>query len=63
MDGSRECHTRSGKAEYCMISLIGRIQKVIQMSLYSKQKQTHRPRKQVYGSQRGKGGRRLGIWD
>ena len=63
MDGSREYHTRSGKAEYCIISLIGRMQKIIQMSLYSKQKQTHKHRKQIYGSQRGKGGHKLGIWD
>ena len=27
------------------------------MNLYKKQKQTHRQRKQIYGYQRGKGGR------
>ena len=30
--------------------------KIIQMKLYSKQKQIHRHRKQIYGYQRGKGG-------
>ena len=34
------------------------------MNLRTKQKQTHRHRKQIYGYQRGKGGRdRLGVWD
>ena len=30
--------------------------KIIQMNLFTKQKQTHRHRKQSYGYQRGKGG-------
>ena len=34
------------------------------MNLYTKQKQTHRHRKQTYDYQRGKEGRdKLGIWD
>ena len=35
------------------------------MNLFTKQKQTYRIRKQIYGYQRGKvGGRdKLGIWD
>ena len=34
------------------------------MNLYTKQKQTHRHRKQTYGYQRGKGGRdKLGVRD
>ena len=34
------------------------------MNLVTKQKQTHRHRKQTYGYQRGKGGRdKLGAWD
>ena len=38
MDGSRGKGKKlSGKAESCMVSLIGGIQKIIQMSLYSKQ--------------------------
>ena len=43
-------------------------QKMIQVNLFTKQitkqKETHRHRKQTYGYQRGKGGRdKLGIWD
>ena len=39
--------------------------KMIQMNLFTKQKQTNRYRKQTYGYQRGKGrGRdKLGVWD
>ena len=34
------------------------------MNLFTKQKQTHRHRKQTYGYQRGKvGGNKLGVWD
>ena len=34
------------------------------MSLFMKQKQTYRHRKQISGYQKGKGGRdKLGIWD
>ena len=35
------------------------------MNQYTKQKQTHRSRKQTYGYQRGKGGGKdkLGFWD
>ena len=35
------------------------------MNLFTEQKQTHRHRKQTYGYQRGKAGRRdkLGVWD
>ena len=34
------------------------------MNLFTKQKQTHRHRKQNYGYQRGKGDRdKLGVWD
>ena len=42
------------KDKYHMISLICGIKK-IQMNLFTKQKQTHRHRKQTYGYQRGKG--------
>ena len=47
-----------------MISLICGIQKMIQMNLFTKQKQTHRHRKQTYGYQRGKvgGSLELGVW-
>ena len=35
------------------------------MNLYTKQKWTHRHKKQTYGFQRGKGvaGGKLGVWD
>ena len=37
---------------------------MIQMNLFTKQKQTHRHRKQTYGYQSGKGERdKLGAWD
>ena len=39
-------------------------QKMIQMNLFTKQKQTHRHRKQTYGYQSGKGGGdKLGVWN
>ena len=38
--------------------------KMIQMNLFTKQKPTHRLRKQTYGYQRGRRGRdKLGGWD
>ena len=46
--------SQTEKDKYYMISLICRILKIIQMNLYTKQKQTHRHRKQTYGYQRGK---------
>ena len=37
---------------------------MVQMNLFTKQKQTHRHRKQTYGYQRGRGGRdKLGVLD
>ena len=44
------------KDKYHMISLMCGILKMIQMNLFTKQKKTHRHRKQTYGYQRGKGG-------
>ena len=40
-------------------------EKMIQMNLFTKQKQTHRLWEQNYGYQRGKvgGGDKLGVWD
>ena len=44
------------KHKYCMISLLcGIFKKIVQMNLYTKQKQTHRHRKQTYGCQKGGG--------
>ena len=58
MDGPREHHTKwskSDKDKYYMISLICGILKIIQMNLYTKQKQTHRHREQTCGCQGGGG--------
>ena len=46
--------SQKGKDKDHMISLIGGNQKLIQMKSFTKQKQTHRLRKQTYGYQRGK---------
>ena len=47
------------KDKYPVISLICGIQDMAQMNLSTKQKQTHRHKKQIYGYQRGK---RVGRW-
>ena len=50
--------------KYHMISFLCEIIKILQMDLFTKQKQTHRHRKQIYGYQRGKVVRyKLGTWD
>ena len=41
--------SKSDKDKYHMISIISEIKKMIQMNLFTKQKQTHRHRKQTYG--------------
>ena len=48
-----------------MISLMCGMEKMIQMSLFTKQKQTHRYTKQTYGYQKGQWGGvdKLGVWD
>ena len=47
------------------ITYMWNLKKKIQIHLLTKQKQTHRHRKQTYGYQRGKGRWRdkLGVWD
>ena len=45
--------SQTEKDKYYMIPLICGIQKIIQISLYTKQKQTHRHRKQTSGYQWG----------
>ena len=45
-----------------MTLLICEIQHVIQINLFTKQKQTHRHRKQIYGFQRRKWGDKSGVW-
>ena len=54
--------------KYYMISLLCEILKILQnftnLKNFTKQKQTHRHRKQIYGYQRGKVVRyKLGTWD
>ena len=54
------------KVRYHMISLICEIlKKRILMNLFTKQKQTHRHRKQIYGykGEKGRGKDKLGVWD
>ena len=52
------------KDKYYMISLICGIQKIVKMSLFTKQKQTHRHRKQTYQLPKGKRRRdKLGVGD
>ena len=60
MDGPRDYHTKWNKSDrerqisYDIIYVESK--KMIQMNLLTKQKQTHRLRKQTYDYQRGKGG-------
>ena len=70
MDGPRDYHTQRRKSERKRqipydISYMWNFKKMIPMNLFTKQKQTHRHRKQTYGYQKGKvGGRhKLGVWD
>ena len=72
MDGPRDYHTNWGKSErerqiisYDIAYMRNLKKKMIQMNLFTKQKQTYRLWKQTYGYQRGKvGGRdKLGGWD
>ena len=61
---SEECKTEKDK--YHVILLIcGIKKKLMKMNLLTKQKQTHRHRKQIYGCQRRKrvGRDKLGVWD
>ena len=55
---------RERKISYDIASMRN-LKKMIQRNLFTKQKQTHRLRKQTYGSQRGKwwGRDKLGAWD
>ena len=67
MDGPRNDHTWRSKVDRerqmlyditYMWNLINNINELI-----SKQKQTHRPRKQSYGCQKGRGADKLGVWN
>ena len=59
--------SQAKKDMHCMISLICRLWKIIQIKVYAKQKKTHRYRKQNFSYQRWEGieGERgqLGVWD
>ena len=56
--------SQTEKDKYHVILLVCGIKKMIQINSFTKQKETHRHRKQTYGYQRGKGGRdKLGGWD
>ena len=56
---------RQRKTNIIWYHLYAESKKMIQMNLFTKQKQTHRLRERTYGYQRGRvGGRdRLGVWD
>ena len=57
MDGHRDDHTKWNKSDREKqisydITYMWNLKKMIQMNLFTKQKQTHRHRKQIYGYQR-----------
>ena len=56
MDGPKEYHTKWSQTKTNIICCHMWNLKYIQMSSFTKQKQTHRHIKQTYGYQRGKGG-------
>ena len=61
MDGPRDYHAKWSKLDrerqiLYDTTYMWNLKKMIQMNLFTKQKQTHRHRKQTYGSQSGKGG-------
>ena len=69
MEGPRDYHTKWSKSDSKRqisydITYMWNL-KMIQMNLFTKQKQTHSLRKQAYGYKKGKGGGRnkLGGWD
>ena len=69
MDGPRDDHTMRSKSDRerqisYAITYVQNLKKMIQMNLFTKQKQTHRLRERTY-CYLGKGGERdrLGIWD
>ena len=68
MDGPRDYHTKWSKSnrekQIPWYHLYVEAKKMIQINLFTKEKQTHRHRKQTYGYQRGSRGRdKLGVWD
>ena len=71
MDGPGDYHTKWSKSDrerqisYDIAYMWNIKKKMIQMNLLTKQKQTHRLRKRIYGYQGGRVGwrDRLGVWD
>ena len=70
MDGPGDCHTEWSKSDRERqvsydIAYMWNLKKMIQMNIFTKQKQTHRLREWTYGYQWGRmGGRdRLEVWD
>ena len=69
MDGLRDYYTKWGKFKQRQtnhdITYVESNKKMIQMNLFTKQKQTHRLWKQIYHYQRGKmeGRDKLGVWN
>ena len=56
------CQTQKDK--YHIISLLCGIKKMIQMNLFTKEKQNHRHRKQTWIlKDKGEGSDKLGIWE
>ena len=61
MDGPRDSHTNCSNSDRVRrisydITYMWNLKKMIQMNLFTKQKWTHRLRKQTYGYQMGKVG-------
>ena len=60
MDGPRDYHTKWSMWDRLKISYdityMWNLKNMIQMNLFTKQKQTHKHRQQTYGYQRGKQG-------
>ena len=55
MDGPRDCHTEWSKSDKDKWDcLYEESKKIIQMNLFTKQKQTHRLTEQTYGYLRGR---------
>ena len=68
MDGPRDYHTKWSKSDrerQIYHLYVESNKKMIQMNLFTRQKQTHSSRNQTYGYQRGNmgGSDKLGNWD
>ena len=65
MGGPRDHHTYEVRQTQILYDITYRqTLNMMQMNLYTKQKQTHGNRKQIYGWQRVEGMRdKLGVWD